>query len=296
MNALRAFEAVARCGSLGRAAEELGVVRGAVSQQIAIIEAHFGQPLFERTTGRLSLAPGAMDFYRQVSDAFDTLRRASEEMMASATTLRLGVPSAFAMWWLMPRFSSLEAAMGEHAFTIVPLPAARPLGQLQGIHAVIMGAEYVPEQGVESVRFIDDEFGPVVAPAHAARFAEMSPTEALSGLNAISADTAPSLWQDWFSESATPPVAFVRRTDFADLVLALSATRAGHGVTIAPKVSITEDLASGRLVAPFGFVARPSGYRLCYRKSAPSGGAIQRFAAWLALAAAPSRQPAENLP
>jgi LysR family glycine cleavage system transcriptional activator len=37
MNALRAFEAVARCGSLNAAAAELGVVRGAVRQQLAVI-------------------------------------------------------------------------------------------------------------------------------------------------------------------------------------------------------------------------------------------------------------------
>jgi LysR family glycine cleavage system transcriptional activator len=48
MNALRAFEAVARCGSLNAAAAELGVVRGAVRQQLAVIESHFGRPLFVR--------------------------------------------------------------------------------------------------------------------------------------------------------------------------------------------------------------------------------------------------------
>ena len=48
LNALRAFEAVARLGSMKDAAEELAVTPGAVSQQIALLEARIGTSLFRR--------------------------------------------------------------------------------------------------------------------------------------------------------------------------------------------------------------------------------------------------------
>jgi LysR family glycine cleavage system transcriptional activator len=281
MNALRAFEAVARCGSLNAAAAELGVVRGAVRQQLAVIEAHFGRPLFVRSGRRLQLSEEARVYFAEVTKAFAMLRRASDAFARASGTLRFGVPSAFAMWWLMPRLSRLEAAMGAQAFTIVPLPAVRPIGELPDIDAVIMGAEFRPAADISAVRFLADEFGPVLAPSLARDLDGASETSALAHLTAIIAGTAPTLWTDWFSETGRPPVSFARTTHLEDLVLALASARSGNGVTIAPKASIEDDLASGRLIAPFGFHARPAGYHVCYRSQDPSARAIRHFVDWL---------------
>jgi LysR family transcriptional regulator, glycine cleavage system transcriptional activator len=280
MNALRAFEAVARCGSLNAAAAELGVVRGAVRQQLAVIESHFGRPLFVRSGRRLQLTEEAAVYFAEVTVAFAKLRRATQAFERASGTLRFGVPSAFAMWWLMPRLSRLETAMGAQSFTIVPLPAVRSLAELPEIDAVIMGAEFAPAADITAVRFLKDEFGPVGAPSllddigkyHAA---------ALAPLTAIIAGTAPTLWQDWFNETGQQPATFARTTQLEDLVLALASARAGNGVTIAPKASIEDDLASGRLIAPFGFHDRPSGYHVCYRSRDTAAPALRRFVDWL---------------
>lgn len=282
MNALRAFEAVVRCGSLNAAAAELGVVRGAVRQQLAIIEAHFGRPLFVRSGRRLQLADDAQVYFAEVTAAFAKLRRASDAFFRASATLRFGVPSAFAMWWLMPRLSRLEAAMGAQAFTIVPLPAVRSIGELPDIDAVIMGAEFRPSADISAVRFLADEFGPVIAPALAKDLGQAADLSALARLTAIVAGTAPTLWNDWFSETGRAPITFARTTQLEDLVLALASARSGNGVTIAPRASIEDDLASGRLVAPFGFHARPAGYHVCYRSQDPAARAIRRFVDWLA--------------
>jgi LysR family glycine cleavage system transcriptional activator len=50
MNALRAFEAVSRLGSVSKAAEELCVSQGAVSQQLRNLEDHL-----DREKARLTL-------------------------------------------------------------------------------------------------------------------------------------------------------------------------------------------------------------------------------------------------
>lgn len=175
--------------------------------------------------------------------------------------------------------------MGAQAFAIVPLPAVRPIGELPDIDAVIMGAEFTPSADITAVRFLADEFGPVIAPARARdmglNMSKAGETSSLAGLTAIVAGTAPTLWSDWFSETGRDPVAFARTTRLEDLVLALASARAGNGVTIAPRASIEDDLASGRLVAPFGFHARPAGYHLCYRSQDPAIRALRRFADWL---------------
>ena len=48
LNALRAFEATARCGSFTRAAQELCVTQGAVSRHVATLEGWLEVQLFER--------------------------------------------------------------------------------------------------------------------------------------------------------------------------------------------------------------------------------------------------------
>ncbi len=49
LTALRAFECAARHASMSRAAEELFVSHGAVSRQVAALEAETGLQLFTRT-------------------------------------------------------------------------------------------------------------------------------------------------------------------------------------------------------------------------------------------------------
>ncbi|WP_392353445.1 LysR family transcriptional regulator [Brevundimonas sp. LF-1] len=55
LNALKAFEAAARRLNITRAAEELSVTPGAVSQQIRILEEHAGAPLFHREGRQIAL-------------------------------------------------------------------------------------------------------------------------------------------------------------------------------------------------------------------------------------------------
>src|SRR5205814_7883735 len=55
LNFVRVFECSARHGNLHRAAEELGVTPGAVSQQIRSLETNLGLPLFERVHKKLRL-------------------------------------------------------------------------------------------------------------------------------------------------------------------------------------------------------------------------------------------------
>ena len=55
LNALRAFEAAARHMNFTRAADELSVTPGAVSQQIQNLEDYIGAALFKRTPRGLLL-------------------------------------------------------------------------------------------------------------------------------------------------------------------------------------------------------------------------------------------------
>src|SRR5688572_30533082 len=77
ISALRAFEAVARRLSFTRAAEELHVTPGAVSQQVRRLEEVMGAALFTRTKRTVVLTEIAQRILPDVQAAFQLLFRAT---------------------------------------------------------------------------------------------------------------------------------------------------------------------------------------------------------------------------
>src|ERR1700676_1036294 len=71
LNALRAFEAAARHLNFSRAADELTVTPGAVSQQIQNLEDYVGVSLFKRTPKGLLLTDSAQTALPALREAFD---------------------------------------------------------------------------------------------------------------------------------------------------------------------------------------------------------------------------------
>jgi LysR family transcriptional regulator, glycine cleavage system transcriptional activator len=287
LNALRAFDAVARCGSILKAAEELGVVRGAVRQQLATLDAHFGMSLFERSGRRLLLTERGRQFARSVGEAFAILERAADDLETSGRSrIRLGVPSAFAVWWLMPRLGALQAALPDLDLDIIPVTVVEPLSRHPELDAVIMGGEFRPSPDVTAVRFMEDEFGPVATPDLASRLGLAAGTDALKAATGLSIRSAPHLWDDWFAESGAPHRSFARIQGFEDLLLAIAAARSGIGVAIAPKTAVGEDLSRGTLVAPYGFIRRPAGFTISFGSADAGTKPFAALADWLTRQAA----------
>ena len=105
LNALRAFEAAARRLSFTKAAEELNVTPGAISQQIRQLEEYAGTPLFKRTGRSVLLTDAAQAALPLVRDAFERIGEAGRVMRAPARKVRVMVSCApsFAAKWLAPR-------------------------------------------------------------------------------------------------------------------------------------------------------------------------------------------------
>src|SRR4249920_242481 len=111
LRCLRAVEAVARLGSLARAAEELRVSPGAVSQQVALAEDAFGFPLFERNSRGMVVTPRAQEICALLTAGF--ARIASAVAIADATrdeVLTISVAPVFAARWLIWRLPEFQSA------------------------------------------------------------------------------------------------------------------------------------------------------------------------------------------
>ncbi|MEM9863581.1 MAG: LysR family transcriptional regulator, partial [Myxococcota bacterium] len=145
INLLRTLLAVADGGSHSAAAAALGVTASAVSQQLKVLDARLGAPLFERIGRRSVLTTDGRTFVEQIRRPFDELQEAvrqhRERDVGLAGPVRIGAASGFFAAWLRPRLVPLlqdhpalrlEARIG----TLGALPALLEEGALDLAMAV----------------------------------------------------------------------------------------------------------------------------------------------------------------
>src|SRR4051812_17847713 len=107
LSSLRSFEAVARQLSFSKAAEELHVTPGAVSQQIRLLEDLLGVKLFDRTRRSVALTDMATRMLPEIQAGLEMLSRACSSKTAPVgeRTLTISVAPSFASKWLLPRLA-----------------------------------------------------------------------------------------------------------------------------------------------------------------------------------------------
>ncbi|MQB04457.1 LysR family transcriptional regulator [Agrobacterium tumefaciens] len=268
--ALRAFEAVARCGSVRSAAEDLNVVHGAVSQQIRSLEEQLGVSLFERRGRRLLLTSNGKRFSDAIQDAFGAIERAAAEITPTAhkRPFRLGIMRTFGAYWLVPRLHDLVHQKPGFELELVTTPVLKNLEDTN-LDAVVVGGDYVPRPEIDGTRFMDDIVGPVMSPEVAARLEITNGPHAMSRSSALVTSSQLHLWDEWFAATNTPSVRFSRRHVFDSLTLTIEAARSDLGIAIVPRAYIEGYLIAGTLIAPFGFFRRSGGYYfLCRTRDA----------------------------
>ena len=108
LKATEYFEAVARLGTVTKAAAELGVSPSAVSQQIRALEEQFGVLLFRREKRRLVLTLDGDRLFQTTTQAFGALRNASSAIgrQRNMRSLTIRVSPSFGVRWLGPRIAA----------------------------------------------------------------------------------------------------------------------------------------------------------------------------------------------
>ena len=279
LNALRSFEAAARLGSFTDAARELYVTQGAVSRAVAGLEAWLGVVLFAREGKKVSLTPAARAYREEIAAALDRMAVATARLLEQRTgqPLRLDALPTLAMRWLIPRLPRFQVRWPGVEVHLSTSDRKVMAGEPFDV-AIRRGPQKWP--GLKAVRFLDERATPVCAPALVTR-KKLTKPEDLCQHTLLHADPRPEEWQSWLGAqglSKLKPLASLR---FDHFYLALQAAQDGLGVAMGPLPIIDEDLAQGRLVAPFQtrVVAARSYYALTARRA--STPAIEAFVEWL---------------
>ena len=283
LNALRAFEAVARKLSFSQAAAELHVTPAAVSQLVKQLEDYLGMPLFRRGK-HLALSESAAGALPLVTDAFDQLERAVARLAAAdpAGPLVISTPPAFAARWLIPRLDDFQT---RHPEIELRLLATRRLVDfsLEDVDAAIRFGK-VDEPSLHVERLMAEAIIPVAAPAVAAGIRDVADLTGCTLLDDewhTGSQVFPD-WETWLASLGVAPTAPLRIRRFGDANLTIQAAVAGLGVTLAWQSLVSDDLENGRLVHLLG-QSIPSD--LAYHLVAPPArlalGKVATFREWL---------------
>ncbi|MEZ4241315.1 MAG: LysR family transcriptional regulator [Myxococcota bacterium] len=108
---LRTFLAVYRAGSLTEAAPLVGLSQPAVTAQLRALEAHLGQPLFERGARGVSPTAAADALAQRVADPLDALAAVGDDLRADpfARAVQLGGPAEYLAARAVPALAPLVA-------------------------------------------------------------------------------------------------------------------------------------------------------------------------------------------
>jgi len=285
LNALKAFEAAARNESITRAAQELHVTQGAVSQQVKTLEAALGLKLFSRERQRLVMTEAGHEYLAVVRDALDRIAMGTERLVQrqSSGVLTISTSPDFAAKWLVYRLGRFAESYPGIDLRVSATANHVDFAREDVDLAVRHGDGKWP--GLDVVPLCSEQLFPVCSP------------KLVSGPNPIA--TAPDLlkftllrlddgktWAKWFEAAGvTDPVVHGPILNHASMLI--EAAVDGQGIALARTTLAARDIINGRLVRPIDVSLRMSNtYWIVCPKVTSSMPKIATFRNWLLAEAA----------
>ena len=282
LRGLQAFEAVARHLSFARAAAELHVTPGAISQQVKLLEEQVGAALFERGR-KLQLTPAAAGVMQQLHTAMEGLRLVSRQLRRKGVERVVVISSApsFASRWMIPRMERFSA---RHPDIELRLLATRRLVDL-GAEDVDVAVRYGSGRysGLHVERLRGETVVAVAHPRVAGKLrrpADLADATLLRN-TAMSWDATFPDWPTWLQGLGVSPQKKLRVREFDEANFVIEAALAGLGVALVWKTLVSEDLAAGRLVALFKEQPLTSAYHFVCLPARLNEPAIEACRQWL---------------
>jgi LysR family transcriptional regulator, glycine cleavage system transcriptional activator len=282
LNGIKAFEAAARSGSFAGAGAELNVSAAAVSRMVHLLEQRLGVDLFERKANRLAMTAAGRAYQSGLTPIFDALASLTAQVTApsSQRVLTIGVGPTFAMRWLIPRLADFQKEAPDIEVRITTGGAAAPFGDDWSC-GIKLGDGDWPDLVAEPLFSAD--LLPVCAPRLAAQLKRPSD---LRGPNLLRVAHAAEDWPLWLKAAGVARVN-ARGPEFEFYGQAQQAAADGLGVAMGIRPYIDDDLAAGRLVAPFALsVPKSMRWYLVYRSFRTEQRDFAAFRRWIIRAAA----------
>ena len=279
---LLAFDAVARIGSVSKAAEELNLTVSAVSHQIASLEAFVARQLFDRSSRGLTLTIHGERFQRDIAGALILIATAANNVRSGAVleVLRIHAVPSFAGLWLLPRLPSFRLKNPD-----VRVQLTASYGDVDFLRGEIdIDIRYGSVSGrdlhVESL--FPEEIMPMMSPALRSKLDVRRPEDLLKH-DLIRSQVTLVQWSHWFAANGVPvaPNDYVLSFDRTSMVI--DAAIQGLGIALDSSRTAGAALKRGELVPVFvdrkGITVRA--HHLVYPRAHSQWDRVAKFTHWL---------------
>lgn len=276
--ALRAFDALARHGSLSAAARELNITHAAVAQHLRGLETHFGTALADRDGQGMRLTEKGRMLADALHDGFDAIAAGVARLTEAeaARPVSISLTPAFAEAWMMPRIGRFWRDHPDVEVIFSPTPRVVDLRREAIDLAIRFGSGSWP--GTESEPLSVGSFVVVAAPG-------LTPARSLEELGDLSR-------YPWLHSRATREQRVWGKAigvDFDTVEsrgmetngMVLSATRAGLGLSIQARALAEPDIETGQLVVLHEGDPGGLGYFMVRAAGNVPGPGLKTFMAWL---------------
>jgi DNA-binding transcriptional LysR family regulator len=287
LNALRAFEGVAKHGSFTAAANALLISQSALSRHVIALERLLGVQLFERKPHALSLTKAGQHLLPAVIKSFDRLEYALDDIRNDGApaqrTLRVQMPPSFAVQLAVPILRDFRAASAEVDIDLIsPYGVGPPLGDVDV--AVVYSKPTVTDLVTDLLWSVRPTLlcHPNIAAKHAGK--DLAAFIDANEIVHVRIDHLPRYhsWSQFVRQNGIPSVNCDRGLVFDTAVLAVQYALSGQGLALCDANLFGEEIRTGRLVQPFDAVLDDGyGYYLITQPEALGDTAVALFRSWL---------------
>ena len=276
LNALRAFEASARLGSLTRAGLELRVTQTAVSHQVKFLEETLRVTLITRLPRGLALTDEGHALLPVLTDAFRRMSATLSQFEEGnfREILTIGVVGTFAIGWLLPRLETFKEQHPQVDFRLKTNNNRADM-LLDGLDYFIRFGDGA-WHGTDVIHLMDVSLSPVCTPSIGRRLHRPADLANEELLRLYRRDE----WPLWFRAAGIEPPSFRGWTFDLSLALVEAAAR-GAGVALVPVAMFAREIEAHRIVQPFDIAVSAGSYWMTHLKSRAETPSMVAFRNWI---------------
>jgi LysR family glycine cleavage system transcriptional activator len=247
LNAMRAFEAVAKHCHMRRAADELGVTHAAISRHVRLLEDLLAVSLFDRAHNRLQLTAAGKRLHTTVESAFEQLSQGALYLDPDAMqgSLVVATTPSISVNWLVRLMGEFSQKYPEIELRLVNIQPGQRTLPAEAEIAVCYDIPDEPKR--EVIELYRENRIPVCSPTLLRDDqAVTSPQEVLA--YPLIHDRHNS-WPHWFSKHGINATAGQKNLTLHDTFQAIAAMLDGFGIALVDRNEVPRELHNGSLVA-----------------------------------------------
>ena len=265
------LQGLAEHGTLGKAADRLGITQSALSHRLAEAERRLGDRLFVREGRRLTVTPAGKAMLQTAQQVLPELQRAEDNFQrlsdSSHHLIKLGVAAYSAYYWLPEFLRDVPVARRHLQLDLVSSATQNPVRSLLDHEAdLVIAPGEVKTPGISSRALFRDQLVLITRPGHPLarrpfiEAADLADQEYLT----YSPDRQPGFEYDRFIRPAGVSPQYVQIVEWTDAIVELIA--AGFGVSILSRWALRRSIQQGLVSAvPLGQQGLPLTWSLMAR-------------------------------